>query len=129
MKKIIITIASLFFCGCATDSAIGITPEKRNKLNTIYQGNATWYSSGHITASGKKFNPNEMTVAHRTLPFGTTLRLFNPENGNSIKAVVTDRGPFKKDRVLDVSKSGAEALGFRKKGKAKLQYEIMEKPQ
>jgi rare lipoprotein A len=129
MQKLIITILSLFLIGCATDSAISDTPEEHHKLNTIYQGNATWYSSGHITASGKKFNPNELTVAHRTLPFGTILKLINPENGNSIKAVVTDRGPFKKDRVLDVSKSGAVALGFYKKGKAKLHYEIMEQPQ
>lgn len=129
MKNLILTISILTLCGCSSTSGLSFTGEHQYKLNTIYQGNASWYSSGHITASGKKFNPNEMTVAHRTLPFGTTLRLFNPENGNSIKAVVTDRGPFKKDRVLDVSKSGAEALGFRKKGKAKLQYEIMEQPQ
>lgn len=90
-----------------------------------YHGIASWYQSGHKTASGQKFNPHKYSVAHKNLPFGTMLRLTNIKTGATIDAVVNDRGPFKKDRELDVSKAGAISLGFFHSGTAKLLIEVL----
>jgi rare lipoprotein A len=128
MKKLLIPTFSLFLTSCATDSGVIERLQDTVSLNRIYQGYATWYSSGRKTASGERFNPNGMTVAHRTLPFGTVLKLTNPENGNSIKVVVNDRGPFVKGKDLDVSRGGAKALGFKEKGSAKLNIEVVKQP-
>ena len=92
-----------------------------------YHGTASWYRDGKKTAQGKKFEPNKYTVAHRTLPFGTMLRLTNVKNGRSIDAIVNDRGPFVRTRELDVSKGGAEALGFFHSGTAKLLIEVLDR--
>lgn len=128
MKFVMLTISSLFLFGCTIPSE-AIDPLGRNlSLNKIYQGNATWYSSGRYTANGERFDPNKLSVAHRTLPFGTILKLTNPENGNSIKAVVNDRGPFTKGKDIDVSRGGAEALGFHKKGTTRLHIEVIKQP-
>ena len=73
---------------------------------------ASWYQAGRKTASGQRFDPNGNTVAHRTLPFGTKLKLTNPNNGRSIIATVNDRGPFIRGTGLDVARGGAQRLGF-----------------
>jgi rare lipoprotein A len=92
-----------------------------------YHGTASWYSKGSKTADGKKFNPNKYSVAHRTLPFGTMLRLTNVSNGNSIEAIVSDRGPFVRNKELDVSSGAAKALGFFHSGTAKLLIEVLDR--
>jgi len=92
-----------------------------------YQGKASWYKDGKRTAQGKKFNPTKYSVAHRTLPFGTMLRLTNVKNGSTIDAVVNDRGPFVRTRELDVSSSAAQALGFFHSGTAKLMIEVLDR--
>jgi len=78
-------------------------------------GLASWYGQrhqGHATASGETYDVNKLTAAHRTMPFGTRLRVTNVENGRSVVVRVNDRGPRKKDRVLDVSLAAARALGM-----------------
>jgi len=92
-----------------------------------YHGTASWYKDGKKTASGKKFDSTKYSVAHRTLPFGTMLRLTNVGNGKTIDAIVNDRGPFVRTKELDVSKGGAEALGFFHSGKAKLLIEVLDR--
>ena len=92
-----------------------------------YQGTASWYNKGAITSEGKRFNPNKYSVAHRTLPFGTMLKLTNVKNGNTIEAVVSDRGPFVKTKELDVSSGAAKALGFFHSGTAKLLIEVLDR--
>jgi rare lipoprotein A len=74
---------------------------------------ASWYGDelrGNRTASGEKFNPDGLTAAHRTLPLGTCLVVGNPRNGKSVKVRVNDRGPFVKDRVLDLAAGAARAI-------------------
>jgi rare lipoprotein A len=74
---------------------------------------ASWYGDelqGNRTASGEKFNPDGFTAAHRTLPLGTCLVVGNPRNGKSVKVRVNDRGPFVKDRVLDLAAGAARAI-------------------
>jgi len=88
---------------------------------------ATWYGAEHHnkrTASGQRFNMYQNTLAHKTLPIGTRVRLTNPHNGKVAEGVVNDRGPFIKGRDVDVSYAMAKQLGFLRKGVAKL---VMEK--
>jgi peptidoglycan lytic transglycosylase len=77
---------------------------------------ATWYGNelaGNRTASGERFNPNGLTAAHRSLPFGTCLRVANPKTGRSVSVRVNDRGPFTKGVSLDLSHGAARAIGMR----------------
>jgi rare lipoprotein A len=72
--------------------------------------------AGRKTASGERFNPNAMTMAHKTLPFGTLVRVTNPANKRSVVVRVNDRGPTTPDRVGDVSLAAAQKLGMLKGG-------------
>jgi rare lipoprotein A len=77
---------------------------------------ATWYGSelaGNRTANGERFNPNGLTAAHRTLPFGTCLLVGNPKTGKKVRVRVNDRGPFTKGLSLDLSHGAARAIGMR----------------
>lgn len=76
-------------------------------------GTASWYGSGHRTASGEHFNPNGLTAAHRTLPFGTRVRVENRQTGRSVVVRINDRGPFVRGRIIDLSRGSARALGMR----------------
>lgn len=76
---------------------------------------ATWYGEelrGHRTASGSPFNPNGLTAAHRSLPFGTCLMVGNPRTGKSVRVTVNDRGPFTAGLTLDLSHGAARAIGM-----------------
>jgi rare lipoprotein A len=76
---------------------------------------ASWYGSnfhGRRTASGEIFDQERLTAAHKTLPFGTKLRVTNLRNGRSVLVTVTDRGPYVRNRQLDVSLAAARRLGF-----------------
>jgi peptidoglycan lytic transglycosylase len=77
-------------------------------------GIASVYSteSGSGTASGQKLNPGALTAAHRTLPFGTKVKVTNKSNGRSVVVTINDRGPFVSGRVIDLTPAGARALGF-----------------
>ncbi len=92
-------------------------------------GLASWYGPGFHgkrTANGERFNQNELTAAHRTLPMPSIVRVTNLENGRSAVLRINDRGPFSKNRIIDVSKRGAELLGFKAKGVAKVRVDILE---
>lgn len=79
-------------------------------------GGASWYALNSKTASGERMNPSAMTAAHRSLPFGTKLKVTNQRNGKSVIVRVNDRGPFIKGRVLDLSKGAAQQIGFIQSG-------------
>lgn len=79
-------------------------------------GKASWYALHSQTASGEMMNPNAMTAAHRTLPFGTEVRVVNASNGRAINVVINDRGPFIKGRIIDLSRAAAGVLGFQNDG-------------
>jgi rare lipoprotein A len=83
-------------------------------------GSASWYALYSQTASGEQMNPSELTAAHRTLPFGTRLKVTNKRNGKSVVVRINDRGPFIKGRVIDLSKAAAKKLGFVDKGVANI---------
>jgi rare lipoprotein A (peptidoglycan hydrolase) len=90
---------------------------------------AGWYGPRHhkkLTANGQEFNMHKNTLAHRTLPFGTKVRLVTLDNKKSAEGVVNDRGPYGKGRDLDVSYSMAKQLGFVRKGVAKIYLSQLE---
>jgi rare lipoprotein A len=77
---------------------------------------ASWYALTSKTASGERANPNMMTAAHRSLPFGTIVTVINLDNGKEVKVRINDRGPFVRSRVIDVTRQAAKELGFTGKG-------------
>jgi rare lipoprotein A len=84
-------------------------------------GSASWYSlPGNRTANGESMNPAAMTAAHRSLPFGTKVKVINNRNGRSVVVRINDRGPFIKGRILDLSKAAASQLGFVRSGHTKI---------
>lgn len=106
------------------------TPFASNKkaaaTEVASHGIASFYTEGTKTASGEKFNTNELTAAHPTLPFGTKLRVTNVASGQSVTVRVNDRGPFVRGRVVDVSYAAAETLGMVGGGIAKVKLDVVE---
>lgn len=92
-------------------------------------GIASWYGAdfhGKRTANGESFDQNELTAAHRTLPMPSLVRVTNLENGRSVVVRVNDRGPFAHGRVIDLSRRGAQLLGFEGNGTAKVRVQLLE---
>jgi rare lipoprotein A len=89
-------------------------------------GLASFYTEGTQTANGEKFDTHELTAAHRTLPFGTRLRVTNVATGRSVTVRVNDRGPFVAGRVVDVSYSAAQTLGMVGGGLAKVKLDVVQ---
>jgi rare lipoprotein A (peptidoglycan hydrolase) len=86
---------------------------------------ASWYHEGSRTANGERYNPDGLTVASKTLPFGTRLEVTNPANGNHVIVRVNDRGPFVKGRDLDLSRGAARQLGIISQGVAHIDYKVL----
>lgn len=126
--KHLVLICALVLSGCATTESQSLTSSGK-VVNRSYHGTATWYQCCKKTASGERFDPNKYSAAHRTLPFGTMLRLTNVSNGNTIDVIVNDRGPFVRNKEIDVSRGAAQALGFFHSGTAKLLIEVLDKRQ
>lgn len=92
------------------------------------QGIASWYGPGfhsRRTASGERFNQGAMTAAHRSLPFGTRVRVTNLRNGRSIVVRINDRGPYVGGRIIDLSAAAAKALGMVRSGIAPVRIEVL----
>lgn len=90
-----------------------------------FSGAASYYKHGARVASGARFNPHGMTAAHRTLPFGTKIRVTDHRSGRSVIVTVNDRGPFIRGRVLDLSLGAAKALGMVGRGVARVHAEVL----
>jgi rare lipoprotein A len=93
------------------------------------QGLASWYGGkfhGRLTSSGEVFDTNELTAAHRTLPFGTRVKVTNLDNGRSVVVKINDRGPFVEPRILDLSRAAAEELAMVDTGVALVSLEIID---
>jgi rare lipoprotein A len=94
------------------------------------EGRASWYGKqfhGRLTANGELFDQNELTAAHQTLPLPSVIRVTNLENGRTLVLRVNDRGPFVRNRVLDVSKKAAKLLNFHDQGTTRVRIELLEK--
>jgi rare lipoprotein A len=111
--------------------------EKRHHADPVTTGSlprgasvgvASFYTEGTHTANGERLNPNALTAAHPSLPFGTRLRITSVASGRSVVVRVNDRGPFIKGRAVDVSYSAAKELGMTERGVAKVKMEVVETP-
>ncbi len=94
----------------------------------VQYGIASWYGGefhGRPTSSGEVYDMNQLTCAHNTLPLGTTVMVTNLENGRSLELKVNDRGPFVKERIIDVSYAAAQMLGMWAKGTAPVKVEVV----
>lgn len=92
------------------------------------EGLASWYGGkfqGRLTANGEVFDTNELTAAHRDLPFDSLVRVTNPQNERSVVVRINDRGPFVEGRIIDLSRAAAEAIGIAAAGVAPVQLEIV----
>jgi rare lipoprotein A len=107
----------------STDPSVtgSISENKIATAATLQKGTASWYGPGfhgRRTASGERFNSGAMTAAHRSLPFGTKLKVVNEKNGRSVVVRVNDRGPFTHNRIIDLAKGPAQELGLTSTGTA-----------
>jgi rare lipoprotein A len=94
------------------------------------EGKASWYGAqfhGRLTASGEVYDKEKFTCAHRSLPFGTYLLVKNIDNGSSVVVRVNDRGPFAKDRVIDLSEAAARIMGIVATGTARVSFSVIPK--
>jgi len=113
LKRIIIFPVFFLLCYFAFASEIGL---------------ASWYGGkfhGRLTASGEVFDTNSFTAAHKTLPFGTIVRVTNLGNGKSVVVRINDRGPFIKGRIIDLSRAAANAIGMIGTGVARVKLDIL----
>jgi rare lipoprotein A len=90
-----------------------------------FAGMCAFYSESDRVASGGRFSPNELTAAHRTLPFGTRVRVTDAKTGRSVIVTINDRGPFGKGRVIDLSLAAARALGMTDRGVIYVKGEVL----
>ncbi len=99
-----------------------------SKLIQVVQGAASWYGPGfygRTTANGERFSKHTLTAAHRTLPFGTRVRVTNLSNGLSVVVRINDRGPFKDHRVIDLAHGAASQLRMMQAGEVPVKLEIL----
>ena len=129
--------------GCATskDTVPGpsprVTPESSPQVTPEpapvkgQTGEASWYGQPHTgrpTASGEIFDMNQLTAAHRTLPFGTRALVTNLKNGRSVEVRINDRGPRVAGRIIDLSFAAAQALGFASGGTIPVRIQVLALP-
>lgn len=94
---------------------------------TSRHGVASWYGSafqGRRTANGERFDMNKLTAAHRSLAFGTRVKVTNPDNGRSVTVRINDRGPYVGKRTIDLSREAARRIGLTRKGVGRVLLEI-----
>jgi rare lipoprotein A len=111
---------------CGLTLAGVTTGHSQSSHRTVKQtGTASWYGyECSKTATGEHYNPNMLTAAHRTIPFGTMVEVRNTTNGKTVTVRINNRGPFKKGRVIDLSKAAAEQLDMIHSGTAKVELTV-----
>jgi rare lipoprotein A len=135
-RHVVLVLSSCFFFLLTfLDASARIAPRSTKAApapsvttSTVLRGRASWYGSyfqGRRTTSGERYNRFKYTCAHKTLPFGTRLRVTNVKNGKSVVVRVTDRGPFRHQRILDLSEAAAKPLGVVDCGAATVIAEVV----
>jgi rare lipoprotein A len=112
-----------------TKAYYGSKPSKKKSYSVAsgggYSGMASYYWQPQRVASGGWFNPNAMTAAHKTLPFGTKVRVTNRNNGRSVVVTINDRGPYIKGRIIDLSRAAAQQVGMTGSGVAPVSVSVL----
>lgn len=135
LKSVALAIAGvILFSSCSTTgnaTSFHLPNDSHLPVNAVQYGQASWYSvktnSGARTASGERLSNNAATAAHKTLPMGTKVRVIDESNGKSEVVTITDRGPFKKGRIIDVTLGIAQRLGFASRGITQVRVEVLGK--
>jgi rare lipoprotein A len=96
-----------------------------NFFGSTVSGMASYYWQGQRTASGARFNPSAMTAAHKTLPFGTRVRVTSQSTGRSVVVTINDRGPFVRGRIIDLSRGAASVIGMTGAGVARVSLAVL----
>ncbi len=126
-------LITLFLFNSCTSAVRYSTQDTAFKNSERVQiGVASYYGAefhGRPTTSGEIYNMNDLTAAHPTLPLGTLVRVTNLANNKSVIVRINDRGPFKKNRIIDVSYEAAKQLGFLNDGTALVKIEVIKLPQ
>ena len=126
-------VAGLLFAGCGSSprftSREGVGGTIQESARHQLAGMATYYAGefhGRKTANGEVYDMHDLTAAHRTLPFNTKVRVTNVATGKSVVVRINDRGPFKDDRVIDLSYEAAKQIGLVTDGTARVELEVLE---
>jgi rare lipoprotein A len=118
-----LTTARRWACGLALLGLTACAPHR-----PLGAGLASWYGpglAGRPTASGQTFRPTQLTAAHRSLPFGTVVRVEHLASGRTVRVVINDRGPFVAGRLIDLSRAAARRLGMIEAGLAEVALEVV----
>lgn len=129
MRLLLLTTVLILLAGCTRHAPVPAPPPVADK-NTGYrsQGQASWYGNRHHgrrTASGERFDQHALTAAHRSLPFGSRVRVTNLLNRRSVVVRINDRGPYARGRIIDISQQAAERLGMLRRGIAPVRLEAL----
>lgn len=126
-------IAEFSFNGCAVAPRFATKPSPhllgKEAIVAVQEGIASYYAdefNGKKTSSGETYDMYSFTAAHREFPFGTKVRVTNLENGRSVIVCINDRGPFKKDRIIDLSFAAGKQIGLIANGTARVRLEVLQ---
>lgn len=127
-ERFLILFALIALAGaCAGRRAPATAPAAGRHTET---GLASWYGRAHHgkrTASGERFDMHDFTAAHRTLAFGSIVRVTNLKSGRSVKVRINDRGPFRDGRIIDLSYAAARKLGMVRRGTTRVEITMIER--
>ena len=123
----ILLVSIVIAVACTQQKAPSVSraPAERRHVET---GQASWYGKAHqgeLTASGERFDMHALTAAHRTLPFGTIVRVTDLRSKRSVNVRINDRGPFRRDRIIDLSYEAARRLGVVSRGTARVKITVI----
>jgi rare lipoprotein A len=122
MRFLLIAITSLLLSACASQGQV-------DPQGYRTEGQASYYGArhhGNKTASGERFDQNALTAAHRSLPFGSQVQVTNLRNNKSVVVRINDRGPYAKQRIIDLSQKAAERLGMLRDGVVPVRIEHLQ---
>lgn len=129
MRYLFILLSAVLLFACSNPgnhhTALLPAPVEASPHKTL-EGKASWYGSrfhGRKTASGEAFDQHDLTAAHRSLPFGTRVKVTNLKNGKSVVVRINDRGPYAKGRLIDLSQAAAKRLDMLRSGVAQVRVE------
>lgn len=130
MNKLSTALLALFLVFITVGCGSGLTPPVQTDLHgsTVHHGKASWYGKafhGRTTASGERYDMHAPTAAHKSLPFGTRVRVTNLDNGKHTVVRINDRGPFVKGRIIDLSYGAAKKIEMLQAGVVRVKLEIL----
>lgn len=127
--SVAVLLCVILFTSCTALNARSQTDKPQHTVESVQHGRASWYSigtnGGTRTASGRRLSNDAATAAHKTLPLGSTVKITNKNNGKSEIVTITDRGPYARGRIIDVTIGTAKRLGFVRSGTAPVKIEVL----